>query len=147
LIGVIVAVYDNEPYAHMLPIESVFSGIRTTIPDNLKHVELQLLNAELIEKLNPGPPQAEELAILLIDERTNDEIRPQSLDHQAVQDTATKEELNQEPPVAGVSRSKDDDVSLGVGSFLSLCLMLFIIGLVSVQSQLYASVFLKQEAD
>jgi hypothetical protein len=147
LIGVIVAVYDNEPYAHMLPIESVFSGIRTTIPDNLKHVELQLLNAELIEKLNLGPPQAEELAILLTDERTNDEIRPQSLDHQAVQDTATKEELNQEPPVAGVSRSKEDNVPLGVGSFLSLCLMLFIIGLVSVQSQLYASVFLKQEAD
>jgi hypothetical protein len=36
LLGVIVAVYDNEPYAHMLPIEQVFSGIRSAYTDDTK---------------------------------------------------------------------------------------------------------------
>jgi hypothetical protein len=150
LIGVIVAVYDNEPYAHMLPIESVFSGIRITIPEHLKHAEVQLLNAELIEKLKPGPPQAEELAISPVEERTNDEIRAQSrtqsLNDQAIQDMATKEVDQGINRVANRSQPTDD-VPLGVGFFLSLCLMLFIIGLVSVRSQLHASIFPKQGAD
>jgi hypothetical protein len=33
LLGVIVATYDNESYAHMLPIEQVFDGIRTAYTD------------------------------------------------------------------------------------------------------------------
>lgn len=45
LLGVIVAVYDNEPYAHMLPIEQVFSAIRSAYTDgttNPANVDISL---------------------------------------------------------------------------------------------------------
>jgi hypothetical protein len=34
LLGVIVAVYENEPYAHMLPMEQVFADIRAAYTDH-----------------------------------------------------------------------------------------------------------------
>jgi hypothetical protein len=35
ILGMIVATYDNEPYAHMLPIEQVFAGTRSSYTDRV----------------------------------------------------------------------------------------------------------------
>lgn len=43
LLGVIVAVYENEPYAHMLPIRQVFSDIQSLLAQDEKFPEVGIL--------------------------------------------------------------------------------------------------------
>jgi len=44
LLGMLVAVYDNDPYAHILPMHKVFSDIRTAmlLSDDLSVVNIKL---------------------------------------------------------------------------------------------------------
>jgi hypothetical protein len=44
LLGVIVAVYDNQPYAHMMPISDVFSGIQSILTENLIRPSIRVLD-------------------------------------------------------------------------------------------------------
>jgi hypothetical protein len=56
LAGIIIAVYDNEPYAHMLPIGQVFSDIKAVLSGGIS-VPTIGLPGEIIShaNLNPGP--------------------------------------------------------------------------------------------
>jgi hypothetical protein len=43
LLGVITAVYDDEPYAHIIPITSIFSGIESMFSRDLKRSKIEMI--------------------------------------------------------------------------------------------------------
>ena len=73
LLGVIVAVYENEPYAHMLPIHRVFSDIRSLFAQDGKFPEVGIcLQSSLIGRKSadmmsiPYDPNCERARELLV---------------------------------------------------------------------------------
>jgi hypothetical protein len=53
LIGMIIAVYDDEPYAHVLPISSVFSDIEALLSDGHLPPQVSLPSQKLAYETNP----------------------------------------------------------------------------------------------
>jgi hypothetical protein len=53
LIGIIIAVYDDEPYAHMLDIASVFQDIRALLSDG-EHVPNVLVSGQVTLDTQPN---------------------------------------------------------------------------------------------
>jgi hypothetical protein len=49
LLGVIIAVYDQEPYAHMIPIASIFSGIESMPIKNLAAMKVEIRGQVLVK--------------------------------------------------------------------------------------------------
>lgn len=49
LLGMIVAIYDHEPYAHMLPMQKVFSDIQTTFTSDGRHPHVDISIANVLE--------------------------------------------------------------------------------------------------
>jgi hypothetical protein len=43
LLGVITAVYEDEPYAHMIPITSIFSGIESMLSKDSKRAKIEMI--------------------------------------------------------------------------------------------------------
>jgi hypothetical protein len=44
LIGIITAVYDDEPFAHITPIGTVFAGVQAVCADHFKHPTIRVLD-------------------------------------------------------------------------------------------------------
>jgi hypothetical protein len=49
LLGVITAVYDNEPYAHMIPITSILSGIQSMFGGDPMRTKVKVVSHGQIE--------------------------------------------------------------------------------------------------
>jgi hypothetical protein len=116
-IGVIVAVYDDQPYVHMLPITTVLSGIRAALPDDLKLAEVRVLSTESTEQSHYVPTQA------------------QLRSNQVSGSTMQSKESHGVPKRFEVSEL--DGTLIPIGPLLTMCLMSFAIGLVGVSHHLF----------
>jgi hypothetical protein len=116
-IGVIVAVYDDQPYVHMLPITTALSGIRAVLPDDLKLAEVRVLSTENNEPPYYAIAQAETLchdfSVSTMQSKKSDDLQRQ------------------------VEIATLDGTLFPIGPLLTMCLMLFAIGLVGSSHHLF----------
>jgi hypothetical protein len=56
LLGVITAVYDKMPYAHMVPIKSVITGIESMFDQSARRVKVAVVSQGQIESTPSGMP-------------------------------------------------------------------------------------------
>lgn len=143
LLGIIIAVYDNEPYAHMIPIASIFSGIQDMFSKHSKHPEVHILKAECIEKRRQELPRTSQPRASFPNvETTSLEsiIQPVAEINSIVQPTANSPTMTRSEekfeeyssnPLPQVVNTSGTQNAFQLRAFFPMCLVVFLIGLVS----------------
>jgi hypothetical protein len=135
-IGMIVAVYDNQPYVHMIPMASIFQSIRRTLRQRSEDSEVRMLSpADAIEPELVSPKAQPHVAPAMTKPRHSTlpllkDLLPVNPEKEKKDDLLRPSSVTEPSPpgetLLQIVRK------LPKGLFVPICLMVLAIGLVSL---------------